>query len=69
MTQPTGTAELTAAYDAFLDTIPDLIQAIGVAVVDPETGLGIYDIVESLVEIVGYGTSAGLCIASYAGLP
>jgi hypothetical protein len=69
MTQPTGNAELTAALNAFYATIPALIEAIGQAVVDPETAIGTYEIVDSLIDIVGYGTEAGLCVAALAGLP
>jgi hypothetical protein len=68
MTTPTP-ADLTDAYNAFLNSFPDLFEAIGDIFADPDTYLAAEEIVYSIIEISTDGFGAGECIAALAGLP
>jgi hypothetical protein len=68
MTQPTIPVELTDALNAFYASLPGLAEAILQAGLDPETPIGIEEIVNSIINIVGEGVLAGGCIAAnYVG--
>lgn len=68
MTQPTP-ADLTDAYNAFLNSLPGFFEAIGDIFADPDTYLAAEEITYSIIEIASDGVAAGACIAALAGLP
>lgn len=68
MTQPTP-ADLTDAYNAFINSLPGLFEAVGGIFTDPDTYLAAEEITTSIIEIAIDGTVAGGCVAALAGLP